>query len=50
MRSLHTPKLHPPSRVAQICRFTSQPYVRDVRQRRTSLTLVNTIQGGLLTR
>ena len=28
-----TPKLHLPSRVAQICPFTSQPYVRDVRQR-----------------
>jgi hypothetical protein len=38
MRSPHAPKLHLPSRVAQICRFTSQPYVRDVRQRRTSLT------------
>ena len=48
MRSPHTPKLRLLSRVAQICRFTSQPYVRDVRQRRTSLTLVNTILGGLL--
>jgi hypothetical protein len=33
MRILRTPKLHLPSRVATICRFTSQPYVRDVRQR-----------------
>src|SRR5450755_447308 len=31
--------LHP-ELPAQICRFTSQPYVRDVRQRRTSLNLV----------
>ncbi len=38
MRSPHTPKLHLPSRVAQICRFTSQPHVREARQRRTSLT------------
>ena len=37
MRSLHTPKLHLPSRAAQICRFTSQPYGTDVRQRRTSV-------------
>ena len=50
MRSLHHPNLHPPSRVAQICWFRSQPYLWDVRQRRTSLTLVNTIQGGLWTR
>ena len=35
MRSPRTPKLHLPSRVAQIYRFTSQPRVRDVRQRRT---------------
>ena len=38
MRSPRTPKLHLPSRVAQICWFTSQPYVRDVRQRSTYLT------------
>jgi hypothetical protein len=37
VRSPRTPKLHLVSRVAQICRFTSQPYVRDVRQPRTSL-------------
>jgi hypothetical protein len=38
MRSLRTPKPHLPSRVAQICQFTSQPYVREARQRLTSLT------------
>jgi hypothetical protein len=38
MRGPRTPKLHLPSEVSQICRFTSQPYVRDVRQRRTSFT------------
>ena len=37
MRSLHTPKLHLPSRAAQICRFPSQPYAPDVRQRRTAV-------------
>jgi len=39
MRSPQTPKLHLPSRGLEICRFTSQPYVRDVRQRRTFLAL-----------
>ena len=38
MRSPRTSKLHLPSRVAQICWFTSQPWVRDVPQRRTSRT------------
>ncbi len=40
MRSPRTPKLHLPSRVAQICRSTSQPWVRDARQRRTSLAVL----------
>ena len=35
---------------AHIRRFTSQPYARDTCQRRTSLTLANTIQGGSWTR
>ncbi len=37
MPSPRTPKLHLPPRVAQIYGFTSQQYVREVRQRHTSV-------------